>query len=110
MVTGDNKINDKKYTSNAGNFNCHVDAAVRCGAHHPMEHIPGFTRSHWMPQLGEYLHRIAAIAAMVNEFVVKHQNTNKTQFLASNYGTNQYEKFVPPNGLSTQLINATSFD
>ena len=42
----------------------------------------------------------------------KTQNTNKTQFLASNYGTNQslvvYESFTPRNGSSTQLINATS--
>ncbi len=24
------------------------DAAVRWGSHHPMEHIMGFTRRHWM--------------------------------------------------------------
>jgi len=32
-----------------GDFDCHADAAVQCEAHRPMEHIPGFTRSHWMP-------------------------------------------------------------
>jgi len=42
-----------------------------------MEHILGFTRSHWMPPM----------AAMVNEFVETTQNTNKTQLLASYYRT-----------------------
>ena len=26
-----------------GDFDCNADAAVQCGAHHPMEHILGFT-------------------------------------------------------------------
>ena len=50
---------------------------------------------------------------MVKEFVETTQNTNKTQFLASNYGTFQAlvvcENFIPQNGPSTQLIDATSF-
>jgi hypothetical protein len=33
------------------------------------------------------LHRIAPTDAMVNQFVETMQNTNKTQLLASNYGT-----------------------
>jgi len=50
----DNKIKDaKKYTYFASNFNHHGDEAVLLGLHHPMEHIPGFTRSHWMPPSGE---------------------------------------------------------
>jgi len=53
-----------------------------------MEHIPGFARSHWMPPLGECLCRIALVAAMVNEYNENTQNTNKKQFLASNYSTN----------------------
>jgi hypothetical protein len=52
-----------------------------------MKHIRGFTRSHWMPPSGECLRRIAPAAAIVNEFVETTQNTNKTQLLASNYGT-----------------------
>jgi hypothetical protein len=40
--------NNKTYKSNAGNINHHADATVRCGAHPPMKHIPGFTRSHWI--------------------------------------------------------------
>jgi hypothetical protein len=49
------------------NFDDHGDAAVQCGAHHPMEHIQGFTRSHWMPPSGECLRRIAPAAVMAGE-------------------------------------------
>jgi hypothetical protein len=48
-----------------------------------MDHIRGFTRSHWMQPSGECLHRIAPAAAMVDEFVETTQNTNKKLFLAS---------------------------
>jgi hypothetical protein len=50
------------------NFNCHGDAAVQRGAHSPIKHIQGFTRSHWMPPSGECLCRITPVAAMVKEF------------------------------------------
>ncbi len=77
-----------------------------------MEHIQGFTQSHWMPPLGECLRCIAPAAIMVDEFVETTQNTNKTQLLASNYGTFRAlvvcENLVPQNGPSTQLIYATS--
>ena len=50
---------------------------------------------------------------MVNEFVETTQKTNKTQLLASNYGTFRalvvIENFIPHNGPSTQVIDATSF-
>jgi hypothetical protein len=37
MIMANNKIDgDKKYTSNAGNFDGHADTAVQCGVHHPM--------------------------------------------------------------------------
>ena len=41
--------------------------------HRPMEHILGFTRSHWMPPLVKCLRRIAPAAAMVDEFIAKHK-------------------------------------
>jgi hypothetical protein len=78
----------KKYTYIAGNFGCHADQAVQCGAYCPMEHIPGFTRSHWKPPPSKRLCRIAPAAAMVDKFVENTQNTNKKLFLASYYGTN----------------------
>ncbi len=47
MVVAKNKIDgNKKYTSNAGNFEGHADTAVWCGAHRPKERIRGFMRSH----------------------------------------------------------------
>jgi hypothetical protein len=47
MVVANNEIKgDKKYTSNAGNFDGHADTAVRCGVHRPMERIRGFMQSH----------------------------------------------------------------
>jgi hypothetical protein len=78
---GNNGINDDgKCRVSAGDFDHHADAAVRCGVHRPMEHIPGFTRSHWMPPLGECLRRIAPAAAMVNEYIENTQNSNKNYF------------------------------
>jgi hypothetical protein len=42
MVVANNKIDgDKKYTSNAGDFDGHADTAVQCRAHPPMERIRG---------------------------------------------------------------------
>jgi hypothetical protein len=67
----------------AGNFDCHGDAVVRRGAHCLMDHIRGFTQSHWMQPLGECLCRIAPVAAMVDEFIETTQNTNKKLFLAN---------------------------
>jgi hypothetical protein len=47
MVVANNDIDgDKKYMSNAGNFDGHVDTVVQCGVHHPMDCIRGFMKSH----------------------------------------------------------------
>jgi len=59
---------DKKWRQINDDFGGHGDAAVQRRAHRPMEHIQGFTRSHWMPTSGECLRRIAPTAAMVDEF------------------------------------------
>jgi hypothetical protein len=59
-----------------GNFDCRGNAAVRRGGW-----------SHWMPRSVKCSHSIAPAAAMVNKFVEKTQNANKTQLEASNYGT-----------------------
>jgi hypothetical protein len=89
IIVGNNGIDgDKKCRESAGDFDHHADAAVQCRVHCPMEHILGFTRSHWMSPLGKCLHRIAPAAAMINEYIKNTQNTNKKLFLASDYGTN----------------------
>jgi hypothetical protein len=60
MVVGDTESITTKYARQiAGDIDCQGNAAVRCGAHRPMEHIQGFTRSHWMPPSVECLHRIS---------------------------------------------------
>ena len=59
---------DKKCRQIDDDFNAHGNAAVRRGVHRPMEHIQGFTRSHWIPPSGECLRRIAPAAVMVEEF------------------------------------------
>ena len=89
-VSGQQRIgNNKKCTWIAGNFDCHADAAaaVRHEVHRLIDHIQGFTRSHWMPPSGRCLRRIAPAATMVDGFVETTLNTNKTQLLPSNYGT-----------------------
>jgi hypothetical protein len=67
-----------------------------------------------MPPSGKCLRRIAPAAAMVNEFIETTQNTNKTQLLASNYGTFRAlvvsENFIAQNGPATKVIDTTSFD
>jgi hypothetical protein len=71
---GDNKIDHAKQCRIAAcDFDHNGDALVQSGAHCPMKHIKGFTRSHWMLPLGKCLHRIALAAAMVAIFV---ENTN----------------------------------
>jgi hypothetical protein len=47
--------------------------------------------------------RIAPAAAMVDDFVVKHKNTNKVQII-----TSCLRELKPQNGPSTQLIDVTS--
>ena len=44
-LVDDEKIH-KKYTRFAGHFEDHVDVPVQFGAHRPIEHDQGFTRSH----------------------------------------------------------------
>jgi hypothetical protein len=47
MAVAKKEINgNKKYTSDAGNFDGHADTAVQCEVHHPMERISGFMGSH----------------------------------------------------------------
>jgi hypothetical protein len=73
---GKNRIDDnKKCRASDGDFDHHADAGVQCGAHHPMEHILGLTRSHWMLPSGKCLCRIAPAAAMVNNYIKNTQNT-----------------------------------
>ena len=79
--SGQQRIDDnKKCRQIAGEFDGYGDAAVWRGAHRPMEHIQGFTRSHWMPPSGKCLRRIAPMAAIVGEFEWNTQTLTKHNF------------------------------
>jgi hypothetical protein len=52
-----NKTTTKKWTNSAGHFDGCGGVLVQYRAHHSMEEVQGFGRSHWMPPLGEYCGR-----------------------------------------------------
>ena len=66
---GQQQIGDNKNASKLLQIYCHADVAIQQGAHRLIEHIQGFTWSHWMPPSGECLRRIAPASAMVDGFV-----------------------------------------
>jgi hypothetical protein len=81
MVVANNQINDnQKCRQIASNFDLHAAALVQCGMHCLMEHIPGFTRSHWMLPSGKCLHHIAPAAARIINFGCKHKSLTKHNF------------------------------
>jgi hypothetical protein len=49
-----NKTVMRKWTNFAGHFDGRGGAQVQYRAYPPMEEVQGFTRSHWMLQLGKY--------------------------------------------------------
>jgi hypothetical protein len=55
---------------------CHAG----CGVHHPMKHIQGFTRSHWMPPWDKFWCHFAAAAAVVDDFGRKHKTLTNDHF------------------------------
>ena len=69
---------DKKYRQIDDDIGDHADAAVRWEAHRSMKHNQGFTWSQMMLPLGECLQRIAAAAAMVDDFGQKQKHYQKT--------------------------------
>jgi hypothetical protein len=52
-----------KCTSSAGRFDGHGGAPEGYRQHCLMWHVQGYSRSHWTPALGNYLLRIAPVAA-----------------------------------------------
>ncbi len=57
----------------AGHFDSHDSAPVQYEAHPPMQHVKGYTRSHWMPPSGNYSLHIAPVAtrATANKTMMK---------------------------------------
>jgi hypothetical protein len=52
-----------KCTSSAGHFDGHGSAPEQYTWHRPMQHVQGYSGSHWTPPLGNYSLRIAPAAA-----------------------------------------------
>jgi len=52
-------------TSIAAHFDGHAKALKRYMRHRPMQHVQGYTGSHWTPPSGDYSLRIALAAARV---------------------------------------------
>jgi hypothetical protein len=52
-----------KCTAVAAHFEGLADAPEQYRRHRPMRHVQGYSRSHWMLALGDYLLRIASAAA-----------------------------------------------
>jgi hypothetical protein len=51
-----------KCTSIAAHFEGLADVPEQYRRHHPMRHVQGYSGSHWMPALGDYLLCIAPAA------------------------------------------------
>jgi hypothetical protein len=51
-----------KCTSSTGRFDGHGSAPEQYRRHRPMQHVQGYSRSHWMPPSGDYLLRITPAA------------------------------------------------
>jgi hypothetical protein len=67
-------------TSSAVRFDGHSDAPEQYRWHRPMRHVQGYSGSHWMPALGNYLLRITPAAARATG---KQTTINKYTYKAS---------------------------
>jgi hypothetical protein len=63
-----------KCTSIAGHFDGHVEALKQYMRHCPMQHVQGYTGSHWMLPSGNYSLRIAPAAARATANKTTMQN------------------------------------
>ena len=72
-----NRWQRRTNASVAGHFDGHGGAPVPYGAHLLMQHDQGLAGSHWTPPLGNFLLRIAPVAARVtaNETTMQHVPT-----------------------------------
>jgi hypothetical protein len=69
-------------SSIVGRFDGHGSPPVQYEAHCPMQHVQGYSESHWMPPLGHYLLCIAPTAARVtaNKMTMKKFNKKTGHF------------------------------
>ncbi len=71
-----------KCTSSAGRFDGHGGPPVQYKGHHLMQHVQGYTESHWTPPLGDYSLRIASAATRATG---KQTTMNKYTYFAGRF-------------------------
>jgi hypothetical protein len=65
-----------------GHFDGHGGPLVQYEAHSPMQHVQGYSGSHWTPALGNYLLRLAPAAARATG---KQTTINKYTYKAGRF-------------------------
>ena len=65
-----------KCPSIAGHFDGHGEALKQHMRHLPMQHVQGYTESHWTPLSGDYLLHISLAAARATANKMKMQNVS----------------------------------
>jgi hypothetical protein len=68
-----------------GSFDGHGGPLVQYEAHCPMQHVQGYSESHWMPASGNYLLRIAPAATRATG---KQTTINKYTYKAGHFNVN----------------------
>jgi hypothetical protein len=71
-----------QFTSSAGHIDGHGGAPVQYEVHPQMQHVQGYSRSHWTRASGNYLLRIAPAAARATG---KQTVINKYTYKAGNF-------------------------
>ncbi len=84
-------------TTVVGHFDGHGGPPVQYKAHRLMQHVQGYSVSHWTPPLGNYLLRIApaAIRARANKTMTK-KCTKKTGHFDGRFGVPVQYRMHPP--------------
>jgi hypothetical protein len=98
MVMVDDKIDNYiKMYSIAAHVKGLADAPVLCGVHPLMQHVQGYSGSHWMLQLGNYLLRIALASARVtaNQTTMTKCNNSADNFDGYSGALVQYHTQCP---------------
>jgi hypothetical protein len=72
-------MTNKCTSSSTGRFDGHSDALEQYRWHRPMQHVQGYSGSHWMPPLGDYsLHIAPAAARATANKIMTKKCTRKT--------------------------------
>jgi hypothetical protein len=81
MVVGNNESTTTKNIGKSLEISIAMQTRQYDGGHMAkMEHVQGFTGSHWMLPSGKCLCRIAPAAAMVNYLLKQHKTLTKHNF------------------------------